>query len=143
LVYIFSRFVTILIGCLVPCGRLKVSNMKFRFPHSCVQYLRYCISSPALPPAHYNTCTLYNVHCTLYTVCTVLSVSTIFHVVSTDLHCTENSKQLFPEMKLRAAVRSLISNFCIHVSVSDLYIPTIGRSAYFAVLGSRTDQGNI
>jgi hypothetical protein len=37
------------------------------------------------------------------------------------LHCTENTKQIFPEMKLRG----LVPNFCIHVSVSDLYIPTI------------------
>ncbi len=36
-------------------------------------------------------------------------------------HCTENSKQIFPEMKLLG----LVPNFCIHVSVSDLYIPTI------------------
>jgi hypothetical protein len=40
------------------------------------------------------------------------------------MHCTENSensKQIFPEMKLRAS----IPNFYIHVSASDLYIPTI------------------
>jgi hypothetical protein len=37
-------------------------------------------------------------------------------------HCTKKSKQLFPEMKLRG----LVPNFHIHVSVSDLYIPTIG-----------------
>jgi hypothetical protein len=36
------------------------------------------------------------------------------------LHCTENSKQIFPEIKLRG----LVSNFYIHVSVSDT--PTIG-----------------
>jgi hypothetical protein len=35
--------------------------------------------------------------------------------------CTENSKQKFPEMKLRG----LIPNSHIHVSVSDLYIPWI------------------
>jgi hypothetical protein len=37
-------------------------------------------------------------------------------------HYTENSKQVFPEMKLRG----LIPSFYIYVSVSDLYIPTIG-----------------
>ncbi len=37
-------------------------------------------------------------------------------------HNTENSKQIFLEMKLRG----LRSQFNIHVSVSDLYIPTIG-----------------
>jgi hypothetical protein len=37
------------------------------------------------------------------------------------LHCTENLKQIFLKMKLRC----LIPNSCIHVSVSDLYIPTI------------------
>ncbi len=37
------------------------------------------------------------------------------------VQCTENSKQIFPEMKLRG----LVPNFLTHVSVSDLYIPTI------------------
>jgi hypothetical protein len=37
-------------------------------------------------------------------------------------HCTENSKQIFPGMKLH----SLVHNSYIHVSVSDLYIPTSG-----------------
>jgi hypothetical protein len=36
--------------------------------------------------------------------------------------CTKNSKQIFPEMKLRG----LVPNFYIHISVSDLYIPMIG-----------------
>jgi hypothetical protein len=38
-------------------------------------------------------------------------------------HCTENSKQIFPEMKLRG----IVLNSYIHVSVSDLY-----QSAYSA-----------
>ncbi len=37
-------------------------------------------------------------------------------------HNTENSKQIFPEKELRG----LSHNFHIHVSVSDLYSPTIG-----------------
>jgi hypothetical protein len=37
------------------------------------------------------------------------------------MHCTENSKQIFPEIKLHG----IFPNFCIHLSVSDLYIPTI------------------
>jgi hypothetical protein len=41
-------------------------------------------------------------------------------------------------MKLRASF-----NFYIHVSVSDLYIPMIDRSAHFAVFRWRTDHGNI
>jgi hypothetical protein len=36
-------------------------------------------------------------------------------------HCKENSKQIFPEKELRG--HSL--NFYIHLSVSELYIPTI------------------
>jgi hypothetical protein len=36
-------------------------------------------------------------------------------------HCTENSTQIFPEMKLH----SLVPNSFIHVSVSDLYIARI------------------
>ena len=42
------------------------------------------------------------------------------------LHCKDtvpkNSKHSFPEMKLRG----LVTSSYIHVSVSDLYIPTIG-----------------
>jgi hypothetical protein len=39
------------------------------------------------------------------------------------MHCTEiRTIYVFPEMKLRG----LVPNFYIHVSVSDLYIPTIG-----------------
>ena len=34
------------------------------------------------------------------------------------LHCTENSKQIFPEMNLRG----LVPNYYIHVSESDLYM---------------------
>jgi hypothetical protein len=37
-------------------------------------------------------------------------------------HNTENSKQIFPEKKLRG----YSPNSCVHVSVSDLYIPLIG-----------------
>ncbi len=39
------------------------------------------------------------------------------------MHCTENLNQIFLEMKLRGPA----PNFYIHVSASDLYIPTIGR----------------
>ncbi len=39
------------------------------------------------------------------------------------MHCVENSKQIFPEMK----VRGLVPNFYTHESVSDLYISTISR----------------
>jgi hypothetical protein len=46
------------------------------------------------------------------------------------LHRTENLKQKFTEMKLR----SLIPNFSILVYVSDLYVNSHDRSAYFAVL---------
>jgi hypothetical protein len=37
-------------------------------------------------------------------------------------HNRQNSKQIFPEKELRG----LSPNFHIHVSVSDLFIPTIG-----------------
>ncbi len=37
---------------------------------------------------------------------------------------TENSKQIFPEKELHT-MHSHSPNFLIHVSVSDLYIPTI------------------
>ncbi len=38
------------------------------------------------------------------------------------MHCTENSKLIFPEMKMRC----LVPSFYIHVYGSDLYIPTTG-----------------
>ncbi len=38
------------------------------------------------------------------------------------LHCKKDPIYVFPEMKLRG----LVPNFAIHVSVSDLYISTIG-----------------
>jgi hypothetical protein len=53
-------------------------------------------------------------------------------------HYTENSKQIFTEMKLR----SLVPNSYIRFLVSDLYIPTIG----LPILQQEnrwTDRGNI
>jgi hypothetical protein len=50
------------------------------------------------------------------------------------MHCTENSensKQIFPDMKLRG----LVPNFYIHVSASDLYIPTIGPQTQYSKIG--------
>jgi hypothetical protein len=45
------------------------------------------------------------------------------------MHCAENLKQIFLEkMKLRG----LIPNLYIHVSVSDLYIPTIGPQTQYS-----------
>ncbi len=44
------------------------------------------------------------------------------HSSTLQRHYTENSNQIFPEMKLCG----LVSNSYVHVSVSDLYIPTIG-----------------
>jgi hypothetical protein len=47
------------------------------------------------------------------------------------MHCTENLKQIFPDMKLR----DLVPNFHIHVSVSDLHIPTIGPQTQNSKIG--------
>ncbi len=47
------------------------------------------------------------------------------------MHCTENSKRIFPEMKLRG----LVPNFYVHVSVSDLYISTIGPQMQYRKIG--------
>jgi hypothetical protein len=41
------------------------------------------------------------------------------------LHCKEDPIYVFPEIKLH----TLVPNFHIHVSVSDLYIPMIGPPA--------------
>jgi hypothetical protein len=51
-------------------------------------------------------------------------------------HCTENSKQIFSEMKLRG----LIPNF--YIQISEQFIYSHNRSAFFAVLRLRTDRGN-
>jgi hypothetical protein len=53
-------------------------------------------------------------------------------------HNTENSKQIFPEKELRA----LSPNFHIFVSVSDLYIPSIGLPILLQE-NIWTDPGNI
>ena len=53
-------------------------------------------------------------------------------------HNTINSKQIFPEKELR----SLSSNVHIHVSVSDLNIPTIGLPILLQE-NMWTDSGNI
>ncbi len=47
-----------------------------------------------------------------------------------NMHCIENSKQIFPEMKFRG----LVPNFCVHVSVSNLYIPTIGPPTFICYI---------
>jgi hypothetical protein len=47
------------------------------------------------------------------------------------MHCTKNSKQIFPEMKLRG----LFPSFYIHVSVSDLYIPAISLQTRYSKIG--------
>jgi hypothetical protein len=51
---------------------------------------------------------------------------------------TENSKQIFPEMKLGG----LVPNSYIHVLVNDLCIPTIGRPILL-LENKWSDRGNI
>jgi hypothetical protein len=50
------------------------------------------------------------------------------------MHCTENSKQIFPEMKLCG----LVPNSYIHVSVRYLYIPTTGPQMQCSKIGGLT-----
>ncbi len=57
---------------------------------------------------------------------------------SKHLHYTENSKQKFPEMKQRG----LVPNSYIQVSLSDLYITTIGLPILLQEI-RWTDRGNI
>ncbi len=54
------------------------------------------------------------------------------------LHCEEGPIYVFPEMKLRG----FVPNFRIHVSVSNLYIPTIGPPILMEQ-NMQTDCGNI
>ncbi len=55
-----------------------------------------------------------------------------------DLHCNENLIYVFPEKELCG----LSTNFRIHVSVSDLYIPGIGPHI-FLQQNRQTNRGNI
>ncbi len=52
---------------------------------------------------------------------------------------SEYSKQIFPEKELRGHS----PNFHIHVSVSNLYIPTIPAYSYSSACNMWTDPGNI
>ena len=54
------------------------------------------------------------------------------------IHCTANPRQIFPEIKLH----SLVPNFHIHVSVSDLYILRISLHV-FLQQNKWTNRGNI
>jgi hypothetical protein len=47
------------------------------------------------------------------------------------MHCTENSRQIISEIKLCG----LVPNSYIHVSVSDLYILTIGPKTQYSKIG--------
>jgi hypothetical protein len=53
-------------------------------------------------------------------------------------HCTENSKQIFPVMKLRG----LVPNFHIHV-LCERFIYSHNQSFYFAAEKRRADRGSI
>ncbi len=53
-------------------------------------------------------------------------------------HCTENWEKIFPERKQRG----ISPNFNIHISVCDLYIPTIGLPIWLQE-NRWTDLGNI
>jgi hypothetical protein len=59
-------------------------------------------------------------------------------VTALQRHSTENSKQIFQEKELR----DVNPSFHIHVSVSDLYIPTIGLPILLQE-NMWTDPGNI
>ncbi len=54
-----------------------------------------------------------------------------------DVHCKEISIYVFPEKGLRG----ISPNFHIRVSVSDLYIPTIGPPIFLQLQNRQTDFG--
>ncbi len=54
------------------------------------------------------------------------------------VHCNEISIYVIPKKELRG----LSPNFHIHVSVSDLYVPTIGPPI-FLQQNRQTDRGNL
>jgi hypothetical protein len=53
------------------------------------------------------------------------------YVYALQMQFTENSKQIFPEMKLRG----LFPNFYFQLSVSDLFVPTIGPQRQYSKIG--------
>jgi hypothetical protein len=54
--------------------------------------------------------------------------------IALKMHYTEKSNKIFPEIKLLG----LFPNFYIHVSVSDLYIPTISSQTQYSKRGGQT-----
>jgi hypothetical protein len=62
--------------------------------------------------------------------------STISSFISWYLQCKEDPICVFPEMKLRG----LVPNFHIHVSVSNLYIPTVGHRYMNVGIGNEAAQ---
>jgi hypothetical protein len=61
----------------------------------------------------------------------ITSFRNMYGRAALQMHYPENSKQIFPEMELRG----LVPNFSIHVSVSDLYISTIGLQTQNSKIG--------
>ncbi len=73
-----------------------------------------------------------------HNICQCKRVHKCIEFTALPRHNTENSKQIFPEKDLHG----LISNFHIHVSVSNLYIPTIGVPNLLQE-NMWTDPGNV
>ncbi len=93
----------------------------------------FCQKIQEASSTHFPNLDLYK---TLLTLCT--GAFTPWNKIMCTVKNTKNSLQLFPEKELR----SLSPNSYIHVSVSDLYIPTIGLP--FLLQENRwTDRGNI
>jgi hypothetical protein len=67
-----------------------------------------------------------------------LIIVKLFGTTVGTVRCTENTIYVFPKMKQG----SLISNFYIHVSVSDLYFPRIGLPIWLQQ-NRQTDPVNI
>jgi hypothetical protein len=61
----------------------------------------------------------------------LLILSFIVCLCVLQMHCTENSKKIFPEMKLCG----LVPKFYLHVSVNYLYIPMIGLQTQYSKIG--------
>jgi hypothetical protein len=83
------------------------------------QHLASTIKSRKRSIKDTNWCSLIDFLCS--TKCTVQFMRDWFMRAALQRHNTDNSKQIFPERELRG----LNPNFHIHVSLSDLYIPTI------------------
>ncbi len=102
-------------------NKIHKLHLRYTLPHT-HKHLSYCTLHTPFPIYYHPEG--YTIWCLRFILCIP--------------QCKEIWIYVFPEKELRG----LSPNFHIHVSVSDLYIPTIGPPIIFQK-NKQTDQGNI